>query len=146
MLAVYGISWNRSAITALTTNRINDVRAMLKRYTPCPAREYGRLSQFLQDRYAVSTNFPPDLCEWHRLAERLRREHSFGWDAILATSVFLQAQGIPIPFDLGALFPADLQPLITAAPNAQLLRTLRPSARSAENTAVGGSYLVPPRL
>ena len=33
-IAVYGISWNRSVITALTTNRIDDVLALLRRYTP----------------------------------------------------------------------------------------------------------------
>ena len=56
--AVYGISWNRSVITSLAVNRINDVLSLLKRYTPFPAREYDRLAQFLKDSYEVSTNFP----------------------------------------------------------------------------------------
>ena len=143
-IAVYGVSRNRSVLTALATNRINDVLALLRRYTPFPAREYGRLDQFLKDSYAASTNFPPDLFEWLRLAEQLRRELSFGWDAILATSVFLHVQGIPIPSNMGVLSPADLQPLTTAAPNAQLIRTLWSEARSAENATVGGCYLIPP--
>ena len=91
-IAVFGIRWNRSVSTALAANRINDVLDLLKRYIPFLAREYDRLSQFLKDSHAASTVFPPDLFEWRRLAEQLRLELSFGREAILATSVFLNAQ------------------------------------------------------
>ena len=72
----------------------------------------------------MSTNFPHDLFEWRILAEKLRIELSYGRDAILATAVFLHVQCIPMPSNLGVLSPADLQPLTTSAPNAQLRRTL----------------------
>ena len=133
-IAVYGIRWGRSVITALTAKRIADVLALLQRYTPFPAREYGRLAPFPKDSYAVSTSSPPDLFEWRRLAEHLRLDLSLGWEVILATAVFLQAQGIPMPFVLGALPPADLQPLIKVPPNLSCyepcgLQRVRPKTR-----------------
>ena len=145
IMAVYGVSWNRVVITAITTNRINDVLAILRRYTPLPEREYSRLADFFKVSFQASSDFPPDLLEWHRLARRLRLEQLHGWDAILDVAIFLQSQGIASPSNLGALSPSDSRPLSGASPHPQLLRALWSVTRS--DDALPSSphtYLMPP--
>ena len=145
VMAVYGISWNRVVMTAITTNRINDVLATLKRYTPLPQKEYCRLSEFFKESYQASADFPPDLMEWHRLAQQLRLELLHGWDAILATAIFLRSHEIVSPSNLGVLSPGDFQPLSEAAPHPQLLRALWCVARSDDAfPSSAHTYLLPP--
>ena len=59
VMAVYGVSWNRAVMTAIATNRLNDVLAFAKRYTPLPEREYIRLADFFKESCQASADFPP---------------------------------------------------------------------------------------
>ena len=145
VMAVYGISWNRAVITALTTNRINDVLPLLKRYTSFPAREYTRLADFLKESYSVSADFPPELLAWRQLAQQLRLELSHGWDAVLSTALFLQVQGTLSPSNLGVLSPAEFQLLTGTSPHPQMLRVLRSVTRPADDLpSTPHTYLMPP--
>ena len=130
VIAVYGISWGRAVITTLTANRINDLLALMRNST-FPAQEYARLTAFGVGGYAASSDYPPELMEWLRIAEQLRLELPFGRGAILATALFLQTAGIITPSGLGALSPKEFRPVALESPNPKLLRTFWRVARLA---------------
>ena len=97
--AVYGIRWNRAALTSLTTGRINYDLARL-RNSEFPEMEYERLPTFLKGAYAASSAFPADLLEWRTIAGQIRIDLSAGAGAVLTSATFLLAQGLSNPLHL----------------------------------------------
>ena len=78
VIPVYGIAWNKAVINHLTTNRINDILALLRRSEVLQKKEYDRLSSFMLGAYATAGSFPPDMMEWRTIAERFRLYTSLG--------------------------------------------------------------------
>ena len=100
VMAARGISWNRAAITTLSSNGIGDFIALLRR-SSFPIKEYTRVGEVIKGIYSASADCTAGFREWYRVAGRLRLELSIGCCAILAMAVSLQSQGIPTPSHMG---------------------------------------------
>ena len=133
IVPVYGISWNRNVITSQAvggTNEINRVLCLL-RNSNLARSEYVRLAAFMKRAYSHSSLFPPEMGEWHDVAQRYRLEMHFPWGQLLATSTQLVAAGFPLPSNLAEVHVSELHSMATASPFPVVLRALWSSARMA---------------
>ena len=145
VIPVYGIAWNKAAINHLATNRINDIPTLLRRSEVFPKKECDRLASFMLGAYSAAGSPPPDMLERRTIAERFRPDASFGRDTILDVCTKLAASGIPLPFDMIRISPAESHQMAREFATPAAFRALWSASRAGSivSSASDAEYLAP---
>ena len=141
LIPVYGITWNRRVLAAVTTKKINDLCKQL-RNLQLKRSEYDRLTAFFKQAFITAAHLPPEFREWEVLAERFRLDLQHGWPNILATLTFLAARGIPSPQLLAQIESAGLEQLCAGSQYPALTRSFWGITRSTFAPAASSSALM----
>ena len=144
LIPLYGITWNRRVLAAVTTKRINQLCQLL-RHLKLKCSEYERLTAFFKQAFITAAQLPPEFREWEVLAERFRLDLQYGWPNILAVLTFLAARGLPSPQLLAGILPEGLEPLCSGTEQPGLLRSFWGITRTTFAPASSSSsYMVLP--
>ena len=104
LIPPYGIAWNRRALAAVTTKRINQL-FQRHRHLKLKKSEYDRSSAFFQQDFITAAHLPSEFREWEVISERFRLDLQHGRPNILAVLTFLTARAFLRPSSCPRLSP-----------------------------------------
>ena len=113
LVPLFGISWTKKVITAVKTNRINDLLAKI-RNVDIPRADYDKLADLFKLAFFAPTHFLPEWEEWRVIAERYRLDRRHSWlELASVVSQFISA-GINSPFELAGLEAPAVESMVTS--------------------------------